>query len=161
METLLFKKLYKFFIPLILGYPFCKIPLAFAQEKVIHSLPIQKEYKHFEKSKLYLNPMPTGDVNASSKKVDFNRNPFQEPSEIEFPTIENLYSSLRFKGLVKSSNILLAIIETTNGQKFYKVGDTLENGFIIKFISLENVTVDISNGSKNYRLSLANIDNRI
>ena len=51
--------------------------------------------------------------------------------------------------MAQSDKKLLAIIETDNGQKFYKVGDTLDNGFVIQFISLENVTVDISNGTKN------------
>ena len=62
---------------------------------------------------------------------------------------------------VESDKKLLAIIETDNGQKFYKVGDTLDNGFVIQFISLENVTVDISNGTKKYRLTLADIEKLI
>ena len=73
----------------------------------------------------------------------------------------DLYSSLRFKGLAQSDKKLLAIIETDNVQKFYKVGDTLDNGFVIQFISLENVTVDISNGTKKYRLTLADIEKLI
>ena len=105
--------------------------------------------------------MPAGDINTSSNKVNFNRNPFQEPLKNEFPTIENLYSSLKFRGLAKSENTLFAIIETDSIQKFYKVGDSLDNGFVIQFISIEDVTVDISNGAKNYRLSLVDIEKLI
>ena len=132
-----------------------------AREKTSHSLPIKKEFNQFEKYTKDLLPMPAGDVNSSSNKVNFNRNPFQEPVKTEYPTIENLYSSLRFKGLAQSDKKLVAIIETDNVQKFYKVGDTLDNGFVIQFISLENVTVDISNGTKKYRLSLADIEKLI
>ena len=132
-----------------------------ARENTNHSLPIKKEFNQLEKYSKDLLPMPAGDINSSSNKVNFNRNPFQEPLKTEYPTIENLYSSLRFKGLAQSDTKLLAIIETDNGQKFYKVGDTLDNGFVIQFISLENVTVDISNGTKKYRLSLADIEKLI
>ena len=63
--------------------------------------------------------------------------------------------------MAQSDKKLVAIIETENGQKFYEVGDTLDNGFVIQFISLENVTVDISNGTKKYRLTLADIETLI
>ena len=56
--------------------------------------------------------------------------------------------------MAQSDKNLVAIIETDKGQKFYRVGDTLDNGFLIQLISLENVTVDITNGSKKYRLTL-------
>ena len=133
----------------------------FARENTNHSLPIKKEFNQLEKYSKDLLPMPAGDINSSSNKVNFNRNPFQEPLKTEYPTLENLYSSLRFKGLAQSDTKLQAIIETENGQKFYKVGDTLDNGFVIQFISLENVTVDISNGTKKYRLTLADIEKLI
>ena len=63
--------------------------------------------------------------------------------------------------MAQSNKKLVAIIETDNGQKFYEVGDTVDNGFVIQLISLKNVTVDISNGTKKYRLSLADIENLI
>ena len=132
-----------------------------AREKTIHSLPIKKEFNEVEKYNNDLIPMPGGDINSSSIKVNFDRNPFHEPLKTEYPTIENLYSSLRFKGLAQSDTKLVAIIETDNGQKFYEVGDTLDNGFVIQLISLEDVTVDISNGNKRYRLSLADIEKLI
>ena len=129
-----------------------------ARENTNHLLPVKREFNHLEEHTKDLFPMPAGDINSSSKKVNFNRNPFQEPLKTEYPTIENLYSSLRFKGLAQSDKKLVAIIETDKGQKFYKVGDTLDNGFVIQFISLKNVTVDISNGTKKYRLTLADIE---
>ena len=135
--------------------------LLLSREKIIHSLPIKKEFNDVEKYSKELIPMPSGDIDSSSIKVNFNRNPFQEPLKNEYPTIENLYSSLKFKGLAQSDKKLIAIIETESGQKFYEVGDTLDNGFVIQLISLENVTVDISNGTKKYRLSLVDIEKLI
>jgi len=161
MKILLLKKLHKFNLLLIFSFLFCQGNIIIAAEKKIHSLPIEKELNQPDKPSENLIPMPSGDIDTSSSKVNFYRNPFQEPLKTEFPTIQNLYSSLRFKGLAKSDNKLFAIIETDTGQKFYEVGDKLENGFIINFISLENVTVDIYNGSKKYRLTLSDIENLI
>tara|TARA_Y100000813_G_C23936298_1_gene245825 strand:+ start:154 stop:552 length:399 start_codon:yes stop_codon:yes gene_type:complete len=131
-----------------------------AEQKEIHSLPINQNFQA-DKSTKELIPMPAGDINTSSNKVNFNRNPFQKPSKNEFPTLENLYSSLKFRGLAKSEDNLFAVIETENSQKFYKVGDSLENGFVIQFISIDDLTVEISNGNKNYRLSLVDIEQLI
>ena len=161
MKNLFYKKIQKFF-PLIVFGPILLEPnVLFAKENKNHALPIKREFNELEKYNKDLLPMPAGDINSSSKKVNFNRNPFQEPLKTEYPTIENLYSSLRFKGLAQSDTKLVAIIETDSGQKFYEVGDTLDNGFVIQLISLENVTVDISNGNKRYRLSLADIEKLI
>ena len=161
MKNLYFKKIRKLFFLVTFSPMLLELNVLFANEIKTHSLPIKKEFNELEKYNKDLYPMPAGDINSSSKKVNFNRNPFQEPLKTEYPTIDNLYSSLRFKGLAQSDKKLLAIIETVNGQKFYKVGDTLDNGFVIKFISLENVTVDISNGTKKYRLTLADIEKLI
>jgi hypothetical protein len=161
MKNLLFKKLNKFILLMTVSPFLLEADLLFAKEKIIHSLPIKKEFNEAEKNNKDLIPMPAGDINSSSMKVNFERNPFQEPLKTEYPTIENLYSSLRFKGLAQSDKTLVAIIETDNGQKFYEVGDTLDNGFVIQVISLENVTVDISNGNKKYRLTLADIEKLI
>ena len=161
MKNLLYKKLHKYLFLLISSCVFCQENIIIAQEKKIHSLPIEKGLNQAEKASKKFIPMPAGDINTSSSKVNFYRNPFQEALKTEFPTIENLYSSLRFKGLLKSNNKLFAIIETDNSQKLYEVGDTLENGFIINFISLENVSVDIYNGARKYRLTLSDIENLI
>ena len=161
MKNLFYKKIRKLSLLIAFGSILLEPNLLFASENKNHALPIKREFNELEKDNKDLFPMPAGDINSSSKKVNFNRNPFQEPLKTEYPTIENLYSSLRFKGLAQSDKKLLAIIETDNGQKFYKVGDTLDNGFVIQFISLENVTVDISNGTKKYRLTLTDIDKLI
>ena len=158
MKNLILKKLHKLLLLLIFIFPLIESNLILAEKNSIHSLPIKTDLNKANKFKSKLTPMPMGDINTSSKKVNNERNPFQEPTEIEFSTMENLYKSLRLKGLAKSDNKLFAIIEIDNNEKFYKVGDTLKNGFIISVISLENVEVDISNGSKNFRLSLANIE---
>ena len=157
MKNLLLKKLHKFSFFLLLIYPFCEARLLIAKEKIIHSLPIKTQFIKTDKLKKNLTPMPKGDINNSSTKVNFERNPFQEPLKTKFTTIENLYSSLKLRGLAKSEDKIIAIIETENGQKFYRVGDSLDNGFVIQFISIEDITVDISNGSKKYRLKLASI----
>jgi len=158
MKNLILKKLHKLLLVLIFIFPLIESNLILAGKNNIHSLPIKTDLNKTNKFKSKLAPMPMGDINTSSEKVNNERNPFQEPVESEFSTVENLYKSLRLKGLAKSDNKLFAIIEIDNNEKFYKVGDTLKNGFIISVISLENVAVDISNGSKNFRLSLANIE---
>jgi len=158
MKNLFLKKIKKIFLLITFSPMLLELNVLFASENKNHSLPIKREFNELEKYNKDLLPMPAGDINSSSKKVNFNRNPFQDPLETEYPTIENLYSSLRFKGLAQSDKKVLAIIETVNGQKFYQVGDTLDNGFVIQFISLENVTVDISNGTKKYRLTLVDIE---
>ena len=158
MKNLFFRKLKKLAILITLTPLLTEVNLLFAQEKIIHSLPIKKEFNDKEKYRKDLIPFPVGDINSSSLKVNFDRNPFTEPLKTEFPTIENLYSSLKFRGLAQSDNKVTAIIETENGQKFYGVGDTLDNGFEIQLISLENVTVDVTNGTKKYRLTLSAIE---
>ncbi len=139
MKNIFFKKLHQLVLLIIFSPIFFEVDLLLAKEKTIHYLPIKKEFNEAEKYTKDLIPMPTGDINSSSIKVNFDRNPFQEPLENEYPTIENLYSSLIFKGLAQSDKKLLAIIETANGQKFYQVGDVLDNGFVIQLISLENI----------------------
>ena len=159
MKNLFLKKLNKILLIIIFGPILFESSLLCAREQKIHSLPIKKYSKEIKEFTQDLIPMPVGDINSSSIKVNYDRNPFQEPLKIKFPTVENLYSSLKFKGLAKSEEKLVAIIETVNGQKFYGVGDTLDNGFVIQLISLENVSVDISNGTKKYRLTLADMRN--
>ena len=159
MKIAFFKKLNKFAFLIILSPMLVQVDFLFASEPIIHSLPIKREFNKVEKQSKKLIPLPVGDINSSSLKVNFDRNPFQKPLKTEYPTIENLYSYLKFRGLAQSDKNPLAIIETVNGQKFYGVGDTLDNGFIIQLISLENVSVDISNGTKKYRLTLADMRN--
>ena len=101
-----------------------------------------------------LIPMPLGQLDEAVKKVQSSRDPFQNTPAIESNNLDALKSALRLKGLVKSGDSLLAMIKTGKGQEFYKVGDSLGNGFYIKDISQKDVTVDISNGDKHYRLSL-------
>ena len=138
MKNLFLKKHLKLAF-LIIFTPFLfEVNLLSAKEKTIHSLPIKKEFNDEEKYRKDLIPFPVGDINSSSLKVNFDRNPFQEPLKTEYPTIENLYSSLKFKGLAQSDKKLQAIIETVNGQKFYGVGDTLDNGFVIQLIYYVN-----------------------
>ena len=128
--------------------------------EVNHNLPIKNINTNIG-SDNKLSKMPIGNLDAASKKVQINRNPFQETGEIEFVNVSNLNSYLNFKGLVKSEDKLMAIIATKEGQNLYSVGDSLGSGFLVQSISLENVTVDISNGSKKYRLILSNVKNKL
>ena len=101
-----------------------------------------------------LIPMPSGQLDKALAKVESTRDPFQEAPVTESSNINLLRSALEFNGIAKSGDNLLAIIKTEEGQKFYKVGDRLENGFFIEKISDTDITADISNGIKNYRLAL-------
>ena len=159
MKYQLCKKINKFFIALSLGYFFGLGTIVIAGE-VNHNLPI-KNINNNVSSDNKLSKMPIGNLDAASKKVQINRNPFQEPAEIEFVNVSNSNTSMNFKGLVQSQDKLMAIIATKNGQNLYRVGDTLGNIFLIEAISLENLTVDISNGFKKYRLFLSNVNNKL
>lgn len=159
MENQFNKKINNLTIPILIGSFFVS-NTAIAGEKISHELPIQNIYKNSFVNQ-DLSTMPLGNIEAASKKVNINRNPFQDLSETEFINVTNLNASLNFKGLVKSDDELMAIIHTKNGQKLYSIGEDLGNGFLIKAISLKDVTVDISNGVKNYRLSLSNIKSQL
>jgi hypothetical protein len=159
MKYHLCKKIYKFFIPLSMGYCFGLGNIIVAEE-VNHNLPIQNINTNIS-SDNKLSKMPVGNLDSASKKVQINRNPFLEPEEIEFVNISNLNTSMNFKGLVQSQDKLMAIIATKDGQNLYRVGDALGSGFLIQAISLENVTVDISNGFRKYRLFLSNVKNKL
>jgi hypothetical protein len=101
--------------------------------------------------------MPIGDFKSASLRVNVNRNPFQEPEKSEISNIDDIYSALIFKGVAKSGDKLVAIIETDDVQKFYEVGDLLDNGFTINSISYEETSVEVSNGLRNYKLILAGL----
>ena len=108
--------------------------------------------------KKQLIPMPIGNKESALSKVNPKRNPFKKPQKSEITNIEDLHLTLQLKGLAKSGNKSQAIIESEDIQKFYGIGDSLDNGFLIKSISFEDISVDISNGSKNYRLLLNNLN---
>ena len=159
MEKQFNKKINNLTAPILIGSFFIGTT-AITGEKISHELPIQNINKNSFANE-DLSKMPLGNIEAASRKVNINRNPFQDLSETEFINVTNLNSSINFKGLVKSDEKLMAIIYTKNGQKLYSIGEDLGNGFFIKAISLKDVTVDISNGVKNYRLSLSNIKSQL
>ena len=158
MKYQLCKTINKFFITLSIGY-FFGLGTNKAGE-VNHNLPIKNIDTNIS-SDNELSKMPIGNLDDASKKVQINRNPFQEPAEIEFVNVSNLNTSMNFKGLVQSQDKLMAIIATKDGQNLYRVGDTLGSSFLIEAISLENLTVDISNGFKKYRFFLSNVKNKL
>jgi len=145
----------------ICGLSFLCISNVLGNELPNHSLPIKK-IENISVSKINnLLPVPTGDIDSASKKVKSERNPFEEPADTEFSSISSINNTLKFKGLVKANEKVMAIITNESEQKLYSVGDTLNNGFTIKSISMQNTTVDISNGFKNYRLTLTNLKNAL
>ena len=159
MNYHLCKKINQFLIPLSIGY-ISMAGIIIKAGEINHNLPIKKININVAPDN-QLSTMPIGNLDSASRKVEINRNPFQEPSEIEFVNVSNLNSALKFKGLVQSQDKLMAIISTKDGQNLYAVGDDLGSGFFIQEISLENVTVDISNGLKKYRLILSHIKNKL
>tara|TARA_E500000331_G_scaffold227897_1_gene218119 strand:- start:6787 stop:7287 length:501 start_codon:yes stop_codon:yes gene_type:complete len=118
------------------------------------TLSLKEKVTLIEARSQELIPMPIGQFDEAFKKVKSSRDPFQDTPIVESNNLEVLKSALRFKGIVKSGDDLLVMIKTTKGQEFYKVGDSLGNGFLIKGISQKDLTVDISNGFRFYRLSL-------
>ena len=126
-----------------------------SQEQKNNSLLIEDGSNTNEPLKGILRPMPIGDFKSASKGVNINRNPFQDPAKSELTNIDDIYSALVFKGLARSGDNLLAIIETDDVQKFYEVGDLMDNGFTIDSISYEETSVEVSNGSRKYKLILS------
>tara|TARA_Y100001980_G_C14214338_1_gene72805 strand:- start:28 stop:513 length:486 start_codon:yes stop_codon:yes gene_type:complete len=145
----------------ICGLSFLYIPNVLGNDIPNHSLPIKKIENISVSTTNKLLPVPIGDIDSASKKVESERNPFEDPTETEFISISSINNTLKFKGLVKANEKVMAIIANDSEQKLYSVGDTLNNGFMIKSISIKNTTVDISNGFKNYRLSLTNLKNAL
>ena len=155
------KKFFRLVFKSICGLSFLYIPNILGNELPNHSLPIKK-IEIISVSKISdLLPVPIGDIDSASKKVESERNPFEDPAETEFTSISSINNTLKFKGLVKANEKVMAIIANDSEQKLYSVGDTLNNGFTIKSISIQNTTVDISNGFKNYRLTLINLKNAL
>ena len=145
----------------ICGLSFLYIPNVLGNDIPNHSLPIKKIENISVSTTNKLLPVPIGDIDSASKKVESERNPFEDPTETEFISISSINNTLKFKGLVKANEKVMAIIANDSEQKLYSVGDTLNNGFMIKSISIKNTTVDISNGFKNYRLTLTNLKNAL
>ena len=124
------------------------------QEQKDNSLLMDNSMNKNKSSNDGLRPMPLGNLNSALQRVNINRNPFQDPAKSELTNIDDIYSALVFKGLARSGDKLVAIIETEEVQKFYEVGDLLDNGFTINAISYEETSVEVSNGSRNYKLIL-------
>ena len=89
MKNLFLKKFHKLFLLITFSQMLLEFNVILARENTNHSLPIKREFNELEKYSKDLLPMPAGDIKSSSSKVNFNRNPFQEPLKTEFPTIEN------------------------------------------------------------------------
>ena len=161
MRILFNKIFYNLAFHSICGLSFLYVPNVLGNELPNHSLPIKKIENISDSKTNKLLPVPLGDIYSASKKVESERNPFEDASETEYTSISSINKTLKFKGLVKANEKIMAIISNDSEQKMYSIGDTLNNGFTIKSISIQNTTVDISNGFKNYRLTLTNLKNAL
>ena len=132
-----------------------------SEEANIHKLPIKTIKTIYPSNTNILVPMPSPDLDSASSKVNVNRNPFQKPLTAEISNIDDLYLNMKFKGVAQSGNKVVAIIETENIQKVFKQGDDIENGFFVKSISIEDTSVEISNGSRNYKLTFIDFKNSL
>ena len=130
----------------------------YSQEQKNNSLLIEDSSNSKKLLKDILRPMPIGDFKSASQRVNIKRNPFQDPAKSELTNIDDIYSALVFKGLARSGDKLVAIIETEDVQKFYEVGDLMDNGFTIDSISYEETSVEVSNGSRKYKLVLSGLE---
>ena len=154
MKNRLYKNFIKNFFQFLLAI-FCLSLLQFLFQKPLLSSSEKKTSSHtLNLNKLKLIPMPRGDVESALINVNENRNPFENPAEIFESNLDALNLTIKFRGLVKSNNSVLAIIENNTVQKLYKAGDKINDQFLIKSISLDKSSIIISNGAKNYRLSL-------
>lgn len=122
-----------------------------------HELPVKKILVNSPLPPEALLPMPVGNLDLAARKVASSRNPFQKPSGLQAANLAILNRQIQFSGIAKSVDSVVAMIKTTEGQEAYEVGDTLGNGFVVTSISSIDVTVDISDGLRNYRLSLKEI----
>jgi len=122
------------------------------EENNNNSSSLQQSLSNKKNSKDLLIPMPMGDFGSASERVNINRNPFQDPAKSEITNIDNLHAALQFKGVALSGNKLSAIIKTEDVQKFYEVGDIMENGFTIKSISYEDIDAEV-----NYETSTSDV----
>ncbi len=125
------------------------------EPKSLHSLPINKPSSYSAMTLEKLLPMPTSDVNDAAATVDSLKNPFRSIDAGFSGGATGLPQGLQFTGVAQASNSsVVAMIVTAIGQEAYEVGDVIGNGFKITSISIDDTTVDISNGSKDYRLSI-------
>ena len=138
---------------------FSSSELMWSSEKSNQALSINENKA--KSNLIELEPMPKGDIDFSSKQVDFNRNPFKKISDAHKSNLDDINLKIDLKGISYSKNKVMAIIETNDEQRFYKVGEKMSNGFLIKEISIEDETVDITNGIKDYRLILSAIQNSL
>tara|TARA_Y100000589_G_C26741454_1_gene461877 strand:- start:36 stop:518 length:483 start_codon:yes stop_codon:yes gene_type:complete len=155
MKNTLIKFSHIFLYLVVIGSFLSVQSINYAEQKTNHLLPLKNNNQNLDPINNNLLPMPYGDIEEAASKVQFERNPFNDISKSEYPIINNLNTNFRFKGLVKSNNLVKAIIESDSEEKFYKLGDTLENGFIINIISFEENFIDISDGTNKYRLKLS------
>ena len=122
-----------------------------AELKSIHNLPINKN--NIIKNTIEdLKPYPLSSIKVSAQSVNSNRNPFT--NLIKSDDFSELDPSLSYKltGIVLSDSKLKAILSSSNGVKFYSIGDSINKEYKIKQIAFDDKKVVLTNGDKEYVL---------
>ena len=128
-----------------------KAELEKSNNESIHNLPINKN-NIIKNTTENLKPYPLSSINVAAKSVNSNRNPFSNltKSQSNF----TLDPSLNYKltGIALSGNIQKAILSSSNGVKFYSVGENINEEYKVKEISFDEQKVLLTNGDKDYEL---------
>ena len=120
----------------------------------IHNLPIKSSNKNKLLDQKELKPYPLSSLKVAAQSVDSSRNPFSIINKINSEVFVNPRKHFILNGLVQSGNQLNVILKSSNGVNFYKEGDYINKEFKVKKIDLDQETVVISNGEKEFKLAL-------
>ena len=101
-----------------------------------------------------LKPYPLSSLKVAAQSVDSSRNPFSIINKINSEVFVNPRKHFILNGLVQSGNQLNAILKSSNGVNFYQEGDYINKEFKVQKIDLDQETVVISNGEKEFKIAL-------
>ena len=128
-----------------------KADLEKSNNKSIHNLPINKN-NIIKNTTENLKPYPLSSINVAAKSVNSNRNPFSNLTNSQANS--TLDPSLKYKltGIALTGSIQKAILSSSNGVKFYSVGENINKEYKVKQISFDEKKVVLTNGDKDYEL---------
>ena len=128
-----------------------KAELEKSNNKSIHNLPINKN-NIIKNTTENLKPYPLSSINVSSKSVDSNRNPFLTLNKNQSNFILNPNLEYKLTGIALSASIPKAILSSSNGVKFYGIGENINKEYRIKQILFDEKKIVLTNGDKDYEL---------
>ena len=128
-----------------------KAELEKSNNKSIHNLPINKN-NIIKNNTENLKPYPLSSINVAAKSVNSNRNPFSNLTKSQSKSILDPRLNYRLTGIALSGSIQKAILSTSNGIKFYGIGENINEEYKIKQISFNEKKVVLTNGDKDYEL---------